>query len=178
MNSNRPLFDFFDRWSKEFTYDLSQPANSEFARLSDTMGWTKTCDAKENAYREFKDALTKQFNFNYGTDENCFESWKLLCVNIGIDPVPDTLEAVRKVVKKTYVNLVDLTDGFEGGRKIPVFQTELALSKYTKLNKRVFPRGNAHAGGLLKHLLRRIRAPPQHSPAPGVSRARKRRSGS
>lgn len=83
------------------------------------------------------------------------EAWQSLCSWIGIDPVPGTLKKARKKVKKTHVNMVDLT---EARRDVPVeiFETERALREYTIREERFFPLKSAYAGGLLRHLLRRI----------------------
>lgn len=56
----------------------------------------------------------------------------------------------------THVNLVDLVDG---GR-VERFPNVAALRKYTMVTTKYFPRENAHASGLLKHLLRQIHNPP------------------
>ena len=65
-----------------------------------------------------------------------------------------------QLVTATHVNLVDLVDA-GGTRTVKRFPTEKALSTYTLTTKKIFPRENVHAGGLLKALLRRIRHPPQ-----------------
>jgi hypothetical protein len=58
-----------------------------------------------------------------------------------------------------YVNIVDLVD--TPATQVPVihFESEVALSRYTKATGKYFPKDNAYAGGLLKFLLRRIESP-------------------
>lgn len=59
------------------------------------------------------------------------------------------------------MNLVDLVDGFEDpDRAITKFNSVKALSEYTVSTGKYFPRGNVHAGDLLKYLLRQILCPP------------------
>lgn len=57
------------------------------------------------------------------------------------------------------MNLVDLVDSKRSGVAVESFPSEVALSEYTKNTGKFFPRDNAHAGGLLKFLLRRIDHP-------------------
>ena len=65
-----------------------------------------------------------------------------------------------QLVKNTYVNIVDLVDA-GGTQVITKFPSEKALSIYTLKTRKIFPRENAHAGGLLQALLRRILNPPE-----------------
>ena len=59
------------------------------------------------------------------------------------------------------MNLVDLVDGYENpNRPITKFTSVKALSEYTISTGKYFPRGNVHAGDLLKYLLRQILCPP------------------
>ena len=39
----------------------------------------------------------QQFNSLYGTDVNDVESWRKLCLALNLDPLPDGLDAMRKV---------------------------------------------------------------------------------
>ena len=59
-------------------------------------------------------------------------------------------------MEKTHVNLVDLVDR---PNNVKVFATEVALSNYTKEERKIFPKENAYAGGLLRYLLRHIENP-------------------
>ena len=64
-----------------------------------------------------------------------------------------------QLVTNTHVNIVDLVDA--GGTQVVTnFPSEKALSTYTLATKKIFPRENVHAGGLLQALLRRILHPP------------------
>ena len=64
-----------------------------------------------------------------------------------------------KIVKKLFVNLVDLVDMPNTGLPVRHFKTEKRLSRYTKRTEKIMPRDDAHAGGILKYLLRQIRFP-------------------
>ncbi|RXW19643.1 hypothetical protein EST38_g6206 [Candolleomyces aberdarensis] len=187
MSRPGPLSSFFEQYP-DFDYDDFEPATSEFRRLSQQNGWTRLHPEQNAAYRAFTDALANQFNSNYGEDAGNLESWQSLCENLGIKPVPDDLAEARRVgqvfvlsqlkdnqislstswccnlqaVFNTHVNLVDLTEGFDGARKIEVFSSEAALSRYTKKTGRYFSSSRA-AGTLLKALLRNIEDPPEVS---------------
>ena len=58
------------------------------------------------------------------------------------------------------MNLIDLVDGFGNpNQRIKKFKSVEALSDYTIDREKYFPRGNVHAGDLLKYLLRHINCP-------------------
>jgi hypothetical protein len=81
---------------------------------------------------------------------------------------------VIQAIAAKHVNLVDLVDCRRTGQQVQSFPSEVALSKYTlqrdpdtyQRNK-IFPKENAYAGGLLRHLLRNI-----YDPTPDPPRAR------
>jgi hypothetical protein len=47
----------------------------------------------------FQDALTVQFNDSYGTDVDDLTNWQGLSARLGMDPVPESLDACREVRK-------------------------------------------------------------------------------
>lgn len=61
------------------------------------MEWERGDDERDSAYQEFKDALTQQFNANYGTDAEDINAWQNLCGRLNIEPVPTTLKRCRQV---------------------------------------------------------------------------------
>ena len=79
-----------------------------------------------------------------------------------------------QLVTDTHVNLVDLVDA-GGTRTVKRFPTEKALSTYTLMTRKIFPRENVHAGGLLQALLRRIHHPRRPPKPKEQGRARKNR---
>ncbi|KAF5385118.1 hypothetical protein D9615_000898 [Tricholomella constricta] len=157
-SSTNTLDEFFDGYAYSgFSYDPNKPAWDEFHRMARFLHWGKEKKAEER--ESFKDALVQAFNGIYGTDENNLESWQTLCRVLSITPLPEGLEACREAVKRTYVNLVDLVDLPNSQSALMIFDTEAALSEYTLENHKIFPKENAYAGGLLKHLLRNIMNP-------------------
>ncbi|KAG2102837.1 uncharacterized protein F5147DRAFT_706977 [Suillus discolor] len=172
-----PLDDFFATYPA-FDYNSSASASSEFHRMCGHFCWNKKDKEKKKAHRDFKDALVQQLNEIYGTDVNNLSSWRNLCQIVHISPIPDTLESCREAVKATHVNIVDLIDTKVTGKPVTIFVSEAKLSEYTKATRKFFPRDNAHAGGLLRYLLRRIMNPRQEHASRGQkmqARGRRRR---
>jgi len=160
QNTPGPLATFFATYDR-FEYNPAGSATGEFDRLCNFHRWnTKSKKTqRRTAWELFHDALTMQFNDNYGTDIENLTSWQALCAKLGMSPVPEDLKACRKAVRRTHVNLVDLVDIFDTPEIAHIFPSVGALSKYTKESKKFFPRDNVHAGSLLKFLLRQIRNP-------------------
>lgn len=59
----------------------------------------------------------------------------------------------------THVNLSDLLDTTRQSTRVHVFASEEELREYTQRTRRLFPKEDAYAGGLLKYLLRQISGP-------------------
>ncbi|KAF8148236.1 hypothetical protein B0H34DRAFT_267321 [Crassisporium funariophilum] len=91
-----PLEVFFARYH-QFVYNPSASATSEFQRLCNVRKWVHGQPVRKAAYDEFKDALTRQFNMNYGTDANDLAAWQTLCASLRIEPIPDKLKDCRLV---------------------------------------------------------------------------------
>ncbi|CAE7197176.1 unnamed protein product [Rhizoctonia solani] len=140
----------------EFTYDPARPVLSELKRMKRVLKWDNKTWKSSGALAGLRRALVLQFNLTYGTDQNDLASWQNLCRAMRVTNIPETLSACKKLVKTIYVNLVDLVDMPNTGKDVRLFETEAALSKYTKRTKKIFDRHDARAGGLLKHLLRSI----------------------
>ena len=81
------------------------------------------------------------------------------CAKFSFESIGYLINGLIQIVESTHVNLIDLTDSFTSGKSVTIFESEGELSEYTKENGLYFPRENAHAGNLLKYLLRHIRNP-------------------
>ncbi|KAG8707084.1 hypothetical protein FRC08_000711 [Ceratobasidium sp. 394] len=142
-----------------FNYDPSRPIMDEFYRMCDRT-WSRREDPEREVARNgLRDALTRQFNDIYGTDERSLEAWKKLCVVLQLWNIPDELHACRELVRSTYVNIVDVVDTSVTKIRVRHFESEMELSEYTTRTGKYFPKENAYAGGLLKFLLRHIVIP-------------------
>ncbi|KAF8490458.1 hypothetical protein F5888DRAFT_1741471 [Russula emetica] len=135
QTSKQPLKRFFSRYSK-FQY---QPQNSP------TVEFNRLCEEYRNS------------TCYMGSDEKNINNWYKLCHVLRIDPVPNTLKECRAAVSRKHVNLVDLVQGSR--ENIPIFESEIELSEYTKENKKFFPKEDAADGGVLRALRRQIWAP-------------------
>ncbi|KIJ63549.1 hypothetical protein HYDPIDRAFT_112992 [Hydnomerulius pinastri MD-312] len=158
FSETTPLRAFFAKYPS-FAYDTSNSSSKEYYRLCEELHWDREDVDRFLAYEEFKNALVKQFNMIYGTDESSLHAWRNICEAINISPVPEGLNACRQAVRDSHVNLVDLIDSKVNGGAVERFSSEIALGEYTKRTGKYFPYGNAHAGGLLRSLLRRADNP-------------------
>ncbi|KAF8951641.1 hypothetical protein BDZ97DRAFT_1884932 [Flammula alnicola] len=153
-----PLAEFFAQYSM-FSYNANNSATTEFYRMCDFFSWERDDHERKDAREGFRNALTKQFNSNYGTNSEDLNAWQALCARLGVSPIPETLKECRQTVMNTHVNLVDLVDVFESRRQVTIFRSVEELSEYTKDTGKYFPKENAYAGDLLKYLLRQILDP-------------------
>ncbi|QPC80169.1 hypothetical protein HYE68_010921 [Fusarium pseudograminearum] len=112
--------------------------------MSDFFDWDR--DDEEDAKRDFKAAMVKQFNDIYGTDPDNLENWQKLCHVLNIEPAPTRLEACRERVRRTHVNLVDLVETANTGLPVKVFENLEQLQDYTVENERFFPKYSAYHG--------------------------------
>ncbi|KAG8738748.1 hypothetical protein FRC10_006512 [Ceratobasidium sp. 414] len=142
-----------------FNYDPARPTMDEFYRMCDRT-WPDREDPRRDVARNgIRDALTRQFNDIYGTDERSLTAWKELCSVLQLRDIPDELNACRELVRSTYVNIIDLVDARVTKVHVRHFGSEKELSEYTMRTGKYFPKENAYAGGLLKFLLRHIISP-------------------
>ncbi|ESU17584.1 hypothetical protein SNK03_013025 [Fusarium graminearum] len=108
--------------------------------MSDLFDWDR--DDEDDAKRDFKAAMVKQFNDIYGTDPDNLENWQKLCHVLNIEPAPTSLEACRETANT--------------GLPVQAFKNLKQLQDYTVENGRFFPKDSAYHGGLLRFLLRQI----------------------
>lgn len=95
--SQRPLAKFFAQFPG-FQYNPRNFASKEIRRLrSSEASWKSVYYEKDALLQSYRDALAKEFNERYGTDENDLPRWKGLAKRIGLTPIPDTLEECREV---------------------------------------------------------------------------------
>lgn len=81
-------------------------ASFEFYRLCNESRWDKK--KRRQAHLDFKDALVKQFNQVYGTDENNLGDWQNLCYIVRIEPIPEDLDTCRKVSTSCLSSLISV----------------------------------------------------------------------
>ncbi|KAJ3524416.1 hypothetical protein NMY22_g11007 [Coprinellus aureogranulatus] len=133
------ITEFFASYSPSFSYNPKAISPGfEFVRLCKHKGWEKDDPQREQAWKEYQDAVAKMFNATYGTDAESLDAWQNLYRTLRPKAtVPDTLEAAREAVFNTHVNLMDLaTVRLDPGRKIRIWDTEAQLATYTKKSKK------------------------------------------
>ena len=197
---NTPLEVFFAQFANlGFEYRGSATALNNFERLQEVSRWGDDSEDLREALYDFNNALTRQFNVTIGTETD-LPSWQNLCRLIDITPVPDTIQECRRVrvyfhvskrglgrsklmccfdfqrVRDSHVNIVDLLESARTGNPVRKFRTVEELSVYTISTRRIFPKGSAYAGGLLKELLREIFKHGNPRQNGGARRRRRRRA--
>lgn len=70
---------------------------TEFRRLCQVHEWDKNSPQWAQAKSDFRDALIRQFNSSYGTDIHDLSGWHAMMTHMGVDPLPDTVSACKKV---------------------------------------------------------------------------------
>ncbi|EIM81673.1 uncharacterized protein STEHIDRAFT_104178 [Stereum hirsutum FP-91666 SS1] len=157
------------------------PVMAEFYRLCEHMHWTRryrglvfggpTTSIEDEEQQKVKDeerqkakegiqsAIAKTFNDTYGVDRHDLRSWQKLCRALRLDPIPTTLNDCHDHIRATHVNICNLIDVPRTGEPPKLFESEKALSEYTKRTGEYFPQGHAEAGGILRFLLRYIENP-------------------
>ncbi len=98
-----PLAAFFALYNP-FKYNRNSRSHDEYRRLCTFFGWPTRRQQDHHAERDeswegFRIAMVKAFNKSFGDDENDIEAWGRMCVLVGMDYIPDTLEARREVRK-------------------------------------------------------------------------------
>lgn len=102
-NDNGPLAAFFALYCP-FKYNSYNSSHIEFQRLCAFSGWPSQKQdehhfEREKAWQGFRNAMVEAFNVTFGDDENDIEAWGRMCVLVGMEDIPDTLEARREVSK-------------------------------------------------------------------------------
>ena len=103
VESEDYIGDFFAQYPN-FNYDFSKSVMAEFYRMCDEYDWDRDDPEREEAREGIKDAMTRQFNIIYGTDENSLPAWQNLCSVLNLPNIPNKLGACRDVsIVFTYV---------------------------------------------------------------------------
>ncbi|KAF9043181.1 hypothetical protein BJ165DRAFT_1595235 [Panaeolus papilionaceus] len=165
-----PVEAFFRQYEKKpnisFFYDPRASAPNNFKRLWKARGFPEDDDKRQNIFqfremkREYHAALVDQFNQIYGMKDN-IEGWQKLCYTTGNTTPPSEITECKEIMRKTHVNLVDLTEWIVRRRTsesqfVTVFENVEQLSEYTITNGKVFPRDHLRAGDILTFFLREI----------------------
>ncbi|TFK98425.1 hypothetical protein BDV98DRAFT_512197, partial [Pterulicium gracile] len=100
-------------------------------------------------------AAAKTFNKAYGKNAEDIRSWRALCRDLAIEPIPDNFEDCRAIVLTKHVNIWDLLEAHLNKRLPPqIFDTVKELAVYMEDTGLVFRKRKAVKGGVLRALLR------------------------
>jgi len=140
---------FWTSFSPAFTRNPQIAYSVDFERLAAQRGW-KPGGSK---YREqWIRCCEEEFGAQYGREER-LDGWKTLCADVGIRDVPNSITQCKKVLNRTWVNLVDLIECRANGSQVARHQSQNALRIYTKETRKIFPKAAAKRNGFLKALL-------------------------
>ncbi|GAO15884.1 uncharacterized protein UV8b_07771 [Ustilaginoidea virens] len=151
-----PTDAFFARFS-QFDYDPAAEAWLEFERMVTSPTWSIYGVEVRAARRRLIAALVAQFDLAYGTrEEDKLETLQTLCGKLSLSPVPETITACKKAVRRVHVNIIDFIDSQRTGRPVRAFKTEARLRRYTGDTEKFFPKDEAKERPLLRYLLRDV----------------------
>ncbi|KAK0192348.1 hypothetical protein F5146DRAFT_927646 [Armillaria mellea] len=155
-----PIQAFFAQYP-EFSYDPSGETMKQFWDMIRQFGWVRDEDRKDEALSGIRDAIAQQFTDIYGGNAGDLGAWQRLWEIVGEGEMPTDIKACRAAIKRVFVNICDLVDFPATKVPPPLFANAVELSEYSRSNRKIYPKENAYAGGLLQFLLRKIFHPPQ-----------------
>ncbi|KAK0445106.1 hypothetical protein EV421DRAFT_1708659, partial [Armillaria borealis] len=134
----------------EFSYDPSGETMKQFWVMIRQFGWVRDEDRKDEALSGIRDAIAQQFTDIYGGNAGDLGAWQRLWEIVGDGDMPTDVKACRAAVKRVFVNICDLVDYPATHVRPPVFATVAELAEYSRSNRKIYPKENAKAGGLLR----------------------------
>lgn len=86
----------------DFDYDRTKSSPREFYRMCDFFDWGKNSRDEYPAERlqaqeDFRRAMVENFNDHFGTDVDDQQAWEHMCVVLGIEPLPGSMNAMKAV---------------------------------------------------------------------------------
>ncbi|TEB06252.1 hypothetical protein FA13DRAFT_1723076 [Coprinellus micaceus] len=115
--------------NREAHLDIDSRRRIPKALRAQRLGKKENADQKV-AWRDFQDALARQFNSLYGVD---VDNLKLLAARVFDveDRASPSKPGGRHRNFKTHFNLVDLIEGYKGAREIKTFESDVELAEYS-----------------------------------------------
>jgi len=122
----------------------------EFNKLAKQFSWPQ--DRRTTQLEKLKACWQLAMEEEFAGDT--LDHFQTLCQDLGISPIPDTVNKCRTALSGVFVNIVDLVqyrrDKRAGGNPKPVtlFHTREELVEYTRSTGRFYPTENARAAML------------------------------
>jgi hypothetical protein len=129
-----------------------------FNSLANHCGWSKT--HRKDEFNLFKETWTQVVESEFSGSS--ITHYQILCKDLDIDPVPDSVAGCKTVLREVFVNIVDLVqyrkDCQQGkiASKPQKFRSLKKLSQYTCDEGKYYPKENAKAE-MLRELLKKVR---------------------
>jgi len=153
-----PIAEYFAQFpSFKFQYSSNSDWRQidAFNALAGIKGWSQ--DRRRLEWVNFQNAWTHVGETEFG--QSRLEHYQEICRDLGIDPVPDSINRCKEQMKKVYVNIVDLIQYRKNKREcksqgpLTMFDNLEELKSYTEREKKHYPSENAKAE-LLRELLK------------------------
>lgn len=101
MAGKQPLKEFFEDYAG-FEFDPSASTTDEWRRLCRFCRWPnrkqdRNHAEREEAYEDFRRAMTQSFNITFGSDDDDADAWGRLCSAAGFSNSPRSLEERKEV---------------------------------------------------------------------------------
>jgi hypothetical protein len=99
--------EFFAQYP-DFNYNRTGSSPREFYRMCDQFHWVKDSQGdyppeREAAREAFREAMVETFNGRFGTDANDKKAWEGICDLLGIEPLPESMDDMRKVRQPCFI---------------------------------------------------------------------------
>ncbi|KAJ7159692.1 hypothetical protein C8R46DRAFT_1108902 [Mycena filopes] len=133
-----------------FVHNPAGQLQKEFKLLAKQCGW-KADGAQYK--REWARCGREEFTHHFGSEENRLEGWQALCQTVGLEDIPTSITQCKKVLRTTWVNIVDLVNAKSTGQPVRRHASADALRTYTVNKKKIFPKKAAKGNPFLKVLL-------------------------
>jgi hypothetical protein len=128
-----------------------------FDNLANHSGWSEK--RRKSEFYRFKKTWTQVVESEFsGSSISHYQS---LCVDLDIEPIPDSVAGCKTVLREVFVNIVDLMqyrkDCQHGKRasKPQKFRSLKQLSQYTRNEEKYYNKENAKAE-MLRELLKKV----------------------
>ncbi|KAI3328930.1 hypothetical protein HD806DRAFT_266865 [Xylariaceae sp. AK1471] len=130
--------------------EIQTPLQAIAAPESATKAYIKNKDTDAPSQRS---VVVKWDNY---MGEGALEDWQRLMKDLGFDETFRSKTQCKKALKTVWVNIPDFLHAIENGQPVRHFRNQWDLAKYTKKERRYYPKGQVEKGSPLRQLLAHI----------------------